>query len=728
MVSMAGIKEIVNSYHIHISGRVQGVGFRPFVARIAESLHIPGCVSNSTDGVHIAFNAPKGAAEEFYNMIIQQPPVHALITHHHMRPAPLFPFKTFTILPGTAASATSLLLTPDIALCDTCRQELSTVTDRRYQYAFTTCLNCGPRYSIMKALPYDRVHTSMAHLELCSTCAKEYKTSDDRRFHSETNSCPECGVPMHGPALEELDACLHKGGIVAVKGVGGYLLLCDVNQAAALRKKKNRPQKPFAVMYPSIDRAQEDVYISQQEAAALSGPVSPVVLCRLRKPANEVAPGLNRLGVLLPYSPLLQLIATKYGRPLIATSGNKSGVPIIYQDDAAQGIADLVLSFDREIIFPQDDSVVCYTATGQRIIMRGGRGLAPVYLHQPSRDGVLAMGAELKSTFAITGDNYWLSSQYLGSHGTLEAEVRFEETLEKLLQLLHKRPVQILTDMHPGYFVSRLGERMAEMSGATLMQVQHHKAHFGAVLAENNLLQQRHPVLGIIWDGAGYGEDGKTWGGEVFVYEDSTMKRVGHLDYFPQLMGDKMNKEPRLSALALLQNFPGRHAIVKQYFTEPEWRYYHKLLSGHCEEQTSSMGRLLDGIAAILGITGVSTFEGEAVMKMEAMATTAMTHTYYEMPFDGEVIQWRPLVIGVLDDVERGMDKGMIAYKVYYSLVQLVNWLKRYYRLDDVAFSGGVFQSTLLTGMLSGYFHRELSPNDECIAAGQLACFSIQNN
>lgn len=725
---MAGIKKIVNSYHIHISGRVQGVGFRPFVARVAKDLHILGAVSNSPDGVHIAFNASAGEAAQFYNTIISQPPVHALITHHHMRPAPLFPFTSFTILPGTAASATSLLLTPDIALCDTCRKEITNSSNRRYQYAFTTCTNCGPRYSIMRALPYEREHTSMSHLQQCPECYEEYLDSADRRFHSETNSCPECGVPVYGPSLQEVDDCLRKGGIVAVKGIGGYLLLCDVSQSSAMRAKKNRPQKPFAVLYPTLEQAAEDVYLTAQESLELLGPVAPVVLCKLKKPAEGLAPGLDRLGVLLPYSPLLQLISSKYGGPLICTSANGNGVPIIYKDEDAVGIADLVVSFDREIIFPQDDSVICFTSKGRRIILRGGRGLAPVYLHKHSRDGVLAMGAELKSTFALTGEDYWLVSQYLGSHGTLETEERFEDTLKNLLQLLHKRPVQILTDMHPGYFVSKLGKQMAKLSGATLTTIQHHKAHFGAVLAENNLLQQRHPVLGIIWDGAGYGEDEQIWGGEVFVYKEGQMKRVAHLDYFPQLMGDKMNKEPRLSALALLQNFPGRHGIIRHYFNDQEWRYYHQLLHGHIPLKTSSMGRLLDGVAAILGVAGFNTYEGEAVMKMEAGIGDIVTHTYYDMPIQGDVIMWKPLILGVIADVERGMDKREIAYKVYYSLAHLVTKLKLHFKTEKVAFSGGVFQSPLLAGMMQGHFHRMLSPNDECIAAGQLACFSIQND
>lgn len=736
----------MNTYHIHISGLVQGVGFRPFVCQVAEKMNVYGWVSNTTDGVHIEFNATAERAALFYTAVIDQPPVHAVITGHQMRSVPFSTFTSFAVRQNVKNTDTHLLLTPDLATCDECKRELTGVPgSRRAGYAFTTCLHCGPRYSIITSLPYEREHTTMANLEMCEECRKEYDDITNKRNYSQTNSCDHCAIEMRlykSPAgcistnseeiLSLIDNHLRQNNIIAVKGIGGYLLLCDAGSEAAiatLRRRKQRPQKPFAVLYPDIAMAGEDVHLGHAARAALQSPAAPVVLCRLKKKVTDgIAPGLDTLGVMLPYSPLLLLIATRFGRPMIATSANISGIPILYKDEDAltllPDIADLVLTFDREIITPQDDSVVRFTKNGQQIVLRRGRGMAPHYLPAPGGQQLLAMGAELKSTFALSAGGHILTSQYLGHHGTLESHKAFTHALQHVLQLLKISPDHILIDQHPGYFSALLGAAIAKDKHLPLTAFQHHKAHFAAVLTEHDLLHHSAPILGIIWDGAGYGEDGQVWGGEAFIYDQYEMKRVAHLDYFPQLMGDKMSREPRLSALALLPEY-------QQYFSAAEWKYYQQLLQ-QPGIQTSSMGRLLDGIAAILGVTGINTYEGEAAMKLEALAGTAETNEYYTIGIMNGRIRWQDMLSALLPELRAGMAVNIIARKVFCSLAHVVAAISEYTGVKEIAFSGGVFQSALLTDMiitlLPGnrqlYFHRELSPNDECISVGQIALFN----
>lgn len=753
----------MRTYHIHISGLVQGVGFRPRVARLAAEMRIKGCVSNAVDGVHIEFNAAPSAARLFYERLLEQPPAHAIITWHSFRPSPSRQFASFRIRESSAGAQPDLLLMPDISLCPRCREELLSPANRRHGYAFTTCLECGPRYSIMTALPYDREHTTMASLCMCDDCRAEYNDVHNHRHYSQTNSCRQCAIPMHlyadggrissDPVAipEMINRELAAGRIIAVKGIGGYLLLCDATDetaVATLRARKCRPQKPLALLYPDIAAAARDVELRPEETEALQSDAAPIVLCRLKdNPAGSlctqaIAPGLNKIGIMLPCSPLLLQLAAQFGKPLVATSANISGSPILYRDGEAlehlSGIADYILTYERDIVTPQDDSVLQFTASGQRIVLRRSRGLAPNYFPNPFKtagETVLAMGGDLKSAFALlTGDRLYVS-QYLGNQQQLESQENYTTTLHHMLQLLNTTPQHILADRHPGYFVAREGEALAAAPAVFLTPVQHHEAHFAAVLAENNLLQCPEPVLGMIWDGTGYGNDEQAWGGETFLFDNGAINRVASIDYFPQLLGDKMSREPRLSALSLLSCFPGSQHLAETRFTDREWKYYRQLLKQPHYLFTSSIGRLLDGIASLLGICQYNTYEGEAAMRMEALAALwpGNACAYYDIPLHAGRLEWQRLVAGVLKDLQQGIPAGAIAWKVFYSLAHAIVHLADYFSVNRIAFSGGVFQNALLTDMvialLSGkkqlYFHRQLSPNDECIGFGQLAWYQL---
>lgn len=749
----------MNTYHIHIGGLVQGVGFRPFVCRMAQRLDICGWVSNGNDGVHIEFNATAATADDFYAAIINEPPANAVIRSYTIKITDPKKFTSFVIQASDATLKPDLLLTPDIAVCPDCKNEISRAPNKRYQYPFTTCLQCGPRYSIVTALPYDRENTTMAEMEMCDDCKAEYNDIHNHRHYSQTNSCPDCSIPIHLYDNAGIRICsdfdcililtmqaLKDGHIVAVKGIGGYLLLCDATRPLSietLRDRKHRPEKPFAVMYPSIEMMQLDMELNAAEINALTGKAAPIVLCRLKqKPltglsTDVIAPGLDKIGAMLPYTPLLAILLQQWNMPLIATSGNLSGSPIIYKDeDALQWLtdyADFILSFERDIVTPQDDSVLQFTKQSQQIILRRSRGLAPNYFPSPftKTADILAMGAELKSAFAVTANHNLYISQYLGDQENYESQVSFDRTLNHLLQLVKTKPQQVLIDSHPNYFVSQRGTELAAQWNVPVKKIQHHKAHFAAVLAENNMLHSNERILGVIWDGTGYGDDEQIWGGEFFILEDGDMERYMHLDYFPQLLGDKMSKEPRVSAVSLLRNNMDQLLLVKDLFSATEREFYLKILQQKQHLLTSSMGRLLDGIAALIRIQSFNTYEGEAAMKLEMMARSCKNNSfdYYPIHINKNRLVWTAMTDEIITDINNYTDTAVIARKVFVSLAMLVKNVAARAGVTKIAFSGGVFQNALLVDLVMELmqddfellFHRQLSPNDECIGFGQIA-------
>lgn len=752
------------TWRLLINGKVQGVGFRPMVYRMATQSLIPGVVTNTASGVEVVFNTEDQAgATRFLAHILRHLPPNSIVTDSELQAVETRDFDRFCILTTAAAPVCTVQITPDLALCDNCRREIHNTGNRRYRYAFTSCTQCGPRYSIIRQLPYDRPETSMRDFKMCDACSIEYKTPDDRRFYAQTISCSDCGptVRLHRPDLAPVKneaaiagaiRMLLDGKTVAVKGMGGYLWLCDATNAdtiRSLREKKRRPAKPFAVLYPDEDTLRQDVTLSEQTKEWLKGPVAPIVLLPLKQnpqtgiAASIIAPGLHLLGVMLPNTPLLELISAGVNRPLIATSANVSQSPIIYQDDIALnsvlGLADAMLSHDLEIAVPQDDSVVRFTESGRPIILRRSRGLAPVFIpSMPISTGqVLAMGAQLKSTMAYLQQEKINLSQYIGDLDDFETLERYEFIQQHLQQLTGARPEIILCDLHPGYTSTQLGEQMAARLKIPMIKIQHHEAHFAAVLGENGLHNTEEPVLGVIWDGTGYGTDGKIWGSEFFLWKRQKMERIGHLAYFPSLAGDKMAREPRLSALAVT---PAEYRdLLSSRFTPQEWTIYMALLASETLE-TSSMGRLFDAVASWCGLCDISTYEGAAALLLETLATSFLNeykdyYHSYPLEFENNKINTNALVSFVIEDVRNGVDPAEIAARFHCSLVETIRLVARSSGTKQIAFSGGVFQNALLVTLIERhlgeefhlFFHRQLSPNDECISFGQLVHWELMN-
>lgn len=750
------------TYHMRFRGIVQGVGFRPFVYEKAHEKGLKGWVKNSGNGLEIRISATEEKARSFYRYVKKNAPPHSLITKQSFRNIKDEPFEDFTIVKSTKDKQAGTLLAPDIALCDACRKELNNPADRRHRYAFTTCLHCGPRYSIITGLPYDRPNTTMANLHMCRDCMAEYEKPGGYRQHSQTNSCPDCTIPMHlySGDGEELsrdaddipEMCvnaLKSGKILAVKGIGGYLLLTDAtnrDSIETLRIRKQRQAKPFAVMYPDLAAAKGDAILFPYHEEALNAADAPVVLCeRKKEPASglcseQIAPGLGTVGILLPYSPLYELLLQQVNRPLIATSANLSGAPIIYRDKQALeylgNLADYILTFDRDIVAPQDDSVVQYSSARNRIVLRRSRGLAPNYQPYPFKKikkPVLAMGADLKGAFALADRDKVLISQFLGNQEAYDSQLSFRETLSHIRELYSFKPETVLTDLHPGYHSTQMAEELAKAEGAELIYVQHHKAHFMAVLAENGLLHTNDDVLGFIWDGTGYGEDKQVWGSEIFLRQDNRITRLNHLAYFPVLAGDKMSLEPRLSALSLFREFTEADEMLKEHFNDREWDFYKKLAAYPVDVSTSSMGRFLDGIGCLLGAGTHNSYEAETAMKLENMARnySGKICPFYEFWVEKEAINWTPFLSGILKDIKKGKHFQEIAAGVFYSLAAMIYRVCVDTGIRRLAFSGGVFQNAVLVNELikqkpAGvelFFHTKLSPNDENISFGQLAWY-----
>lgn len=752
----------MQTHYLHIQGQVQGVGFRPYVYQLATGLGLLGWVANDARGLRVCCSGGDREWQDFKTAVLQSPPPNAHITSWSSEEVAFIRFRDFRILASSEGQEPSVLLSPDFGLCEACNRELFDAADRRNNYAFITCTACGPRLSIQQGIPYDRHLTTMQRYSMCAACLAEYEDPHNRRFFSQTNSCPDCGVKMslvegdrvyQGNIIDEAVVLLRAGKILAVKGLGGYLLLCDAKQEAviwALRQRKQRPDKPLALLYPNQEAAAEDAYIDKVAADALSSPVFPIVLCPINPntslPVAAIAPGLKQLGLMLPGNPLLSLLSNQFGSPLIATSGNTSGAPIWFEEATATkegaAIADAFLHNDRPIVMPQDDSVIGFSPfSRQKIILRRSRGLAPTFW-QKSKDTVwpalLAMGADRKSTFAIAQHGNIYLSQYLGDLGSFQAERAYRNTCEHYQEILGFKADLVLHDQHPEYTSRRMAQ---EFEDVKKMAIQHHIAHFSALLLEHDLIKTSTPVMGFIWDGLGIGEDGNIWGGECFRYLEGSFLRAYYFDYFDYFLGDKMSLEPRLSALAICKNLLGATPYLQHKFSSIEWTNYNKLLVNYSGPKTSSLGRIFDGVASLLGLGDKITYEGQAAMLLEQLATTYLEEfgldfqdsyvpagaAYYRIPTQS-IVQY------LLIDLAKGKAPAYIAAKFHRTLVSIIQNVANNTHCEQLAFSGGVFQNGLLVDMirhhLQGtfqlYFHEQLSPNDENISLGQLAYFQIQ--
>ena len=754
----------MKAYHIHIEGIVQGVGFRPFVYKLCLGHSLTGWVNNTNDGVHIHINTTKTFAEILLKELIDKAPELSIITGYKMEEIEFVHYDKFEIIHSSSGKEAKLLLTPDFAICDDCAKELYQKDNSRYLYPFITCTNCGPRYSIIKSLPYDRETTTMSTFEMCDTCRKEYDNPLDRRYYSQTNSCLECPVELsiyeNGKLInkfEDLDYIVNQweaGKIIAIKGIGGYILTCDASNqktVSRLRTLKQRPTKPFALMYHSVEELKNDVEIREIERESFLNFSAPIILLNKKdKPKTplayeQIAPNSDILGVMLPYTPLYKLLLDKFQKPIVATSGNISNSTIIYEDKIAyeelSKIADIIISNNREIVIPQDDSVIRYSKSNNaKIIIRRSRGLAPSYINADlnlASTSVLAMGAMLKSTFTLLNQGNIYISQYLGSTDNFEAENNYKNTLNHFEKLLNPDIKAVIIDKHPNYFTSIYGKEIADRKNIETFEVQHHKAHFFAVLGENNLLDSTEDILGVIWDGTGLGEDGNIWGGEFFKYSLGEVKRVDHLDEFPFILGDKMPKEPRISALAVANNSDEKQ-LLENKFSKTEWKIYNKLLTDKDILKTTSAGRLFDAIASIVLGIDKQTFEGEAAMQLEAAAMKYFKTNDYSIDLSylrenhipGNFIEY--LVKNIFGDKEKQVNPELISAKFHTTLIDYIYQIAEKHKTINLAFSGGVFQNQLLVDIIISfmkdkyklYFHKELSPNDECISFGQVVCYS----
>ncbi|MEM8764623.1 MAG: carbamoyltransferase HypF [Bacteroidota bacterium] len=746
---------MLKTFKIQIGGQVQGVGFRPFVFNLAQENQLKGTVSNNAKGVLIFVNGTSVTLMNFVEDILEKAPDAAIIQSHTMEEIESMAFENFSIVLSQKTTKVAIPLTADFAICSSCKKEIQDPTNRRYRYAFTTCTQCGPRYAITQKFPFERAHTTMSQFAMCKGCVAEYENPKDSRFHSQTNSCEDCGITMRllansgEPVSVENEKAilgivarfLKDGAIVALKNTSGYLLCVDATNPEAvkkLRERKQRPTKPFALLYPNMEKIKEAFEVSSYEQKALESRVCPIVLLDAKQKtkgylAEEVAPGLNRYGVMLPSSALLTLLSIEAQIPLVATSGNIHGSPILSSEKEAREklspVADYFLNHNLEIVFPQDDSVIHF-ADKQRILLRRSRGLAPNLMGYTPKtsEKILAMGAHLKSTLAFTPNGHTYVSPYFGNLDSFEVLQRYTDTLQRYTQLFEELPKVVLVDKHPGYQSTILGKELATNWEVPVVEVQHHKAHFASVLAEHDLFQTTTPVLGIIWDGTGLGDDGMIWGGEFFVYQNQQMERKAHFEYFDTMAGDKMAKEPRLSLFSLVNS----EAEVEDKFSKRELKIYQKLKE-NSKLKTSSVGRLFDAVASLLEVLDVSTYEGEAALLLENLA----------WQYSGECIDLlkgqsfknvpsKTIIERLIVLKHKGESKAQLAASFIYTLARVVVKMAKTFEIPTIAFSGGVFQNRLLVKTLRDmarnngftlYFNQEVSSNDENIALGQLAFY-----
>jgi hydrogenase maturation protein HypF len=741
---------MLKTYKITISGQVQGVGFRPFVYTLATQLNLLGTVSNNEKGVIIFVTGNENTIFEFYQKLIQFPPPVSKIKQHSIIVTEIIKFKGFQIIPSEKNGPLNLPLTPDFAICEDCKNDIQNPKNKRYNYPFTTCVNCGPRYAITQTFPFERNNTSIDKFPMCENCKNEYENPKDRRFHSQTNTCSTCGINLlltscEGNALEtskenifkKTVQLLSKGKIIAIKNTSGYLLCCNAENELVvkrLRALKNRPKKPFAVLFPSLAFLKKEFEISKNEEKLLTSTERPITIITAKNYKGkiafyEIAPNLNQLGVMLPYTGILQLLANELNFPIIATSGNIHGSPIISENDDAfeklDHIADYFLQHTLKITHPQDDSVVKFsTKFQQEIIFRRARGFAPNYFNSTinSSEKILALGADLKSAISFYPNQCLYVSQYIGNLENFDVYNRFTAQVHSFINIFEQQPKVILADKHPLYFSSKFGRELAEKYSTNAIEIQHHKAHFTAILGEHNLWDKK--VLGVVFDGTGYGDDAQIWGGEFFNYENNNIERIVHLSYFDWLLGDKMAKEPRLSLFALATE--EMQDLLTQKFTEKELKTYNFLKTQN-KLKTSSIGRLFDAVASLLNITDFNSYEGEAAILLENLIVDIdlkSCKNYHKTPnfSASEIIQQ------IYNDFKKGISKQQIIANFLFTLATTILDVANTNNYQYIACSGGVFQNSTLVDMLIElapnkiklYFHKNLSPNDENISFGQL--------
>ena len=728
-----------------VSGIVQGVGFRPFIHKQVRAYRLAGTIKNTSSGVELELEGERAELERFIADLPRKAPKLAVIERVETEfSAELKHFTDFEILQSKTEAQRNTLISPDIGICDDCLRELRDPADRRYRYPFINCTNCGPRFTIIKDVPYDRAKTSMSAFPMCPDCDREYHDIENRRYHAQPDCCPDCGPhvfyldaernPVPGDAIELARAALKAGKIVAIKGLGGIHLACRCDEpgiAQTLRRRKQRDEKPFAVMCRDVDCVRKICAVSAEEEALLTSFRRPIVLLQKRgRGALEHLSENNYVGVMLPYTPLHVLLFGDDIDLLVMTSANLSDTPIVYRNDEAaerlRGIADGFLLHDREIQTRCDDSL-CYCLDGEAYFARRSRGYVPfpVSVHEDA-GMLLACGAEQKASFCLSKGNYVFPSQHIGDLKNIETLENYERQIQHFEKLFDIRPAAIACDLHPDYLSTAYAAERSAEEGIPLIRVQHHHAHLAACMADNALSGE---VIGLVWDGTGYGTDGTTWGGECLVGGYNGFSRVGSIRPIPLVGGDLVTKEPLRVAWALRRDagLPTEEENGALYET--------MLQSGLNCPLSSGMGRLFDGVSAMIGVKTRCSYEGQGAILLEAAATA--DDGLYPIAWEEENgllrFDWRESIRAVRSDLDRGTDRGVIAARFMNALVDMgVRQCVRAREqsgLERVVLSGGSFQNMFLMHRLpealrragfTVYHHRRVSTNDEGISLGQL--------
>jgi hydrogenase maturation protein HypF len=747
------IEAMPKAYSIQVRGVVQGVGFRPFVNRLAGRNNLKGWVLNAEEGVEIHLEGEDGSLQAFLEEMKTHPPEAAVIAEVCVETAQAAGFTEFTIRESTSERQPTVRISPDLPVCENCLEELFDPQDHRYHYPYINCTNCGPRYSVIRSLPYDRPNTTMDDWPLDERCAAEYGDPVNRRFHAQPVACTVCGPHYHFQAGDEIvrgdeqavrkaAQYLRSGKIVAVKGLGGYHLACDARNAeavGAMRARKYRKEKPFALMAKNIEIARSLVELSSEAAALMNAVARPIVLAPAKVALPGVAPDRDDLGVMLPYTPLqFLLFAADAPGILVMTSANRSSDPIAYQDRQAlqqlAGIADGFLIGERPIARRVDDSVARVGAFGPAILRRA-RGYAPgAAATLPTARPILALGADLKNTITLVVDGQAFVSQHIGDLDHYESFCAFRETIQDLLSMyeIDSNDLLLVHDAHPQY-ASTIHASL--LSASEKHAVQHHRAHIASVLAERRAWDKR--VIGVSFDGTGYGDDGTIWGGEIFAGSAREgFERVAHLRSAALPGGDAAAWYPIQAAAGFLDQLNGLPDLTAAPFSFP-LRYLEALRLVHSRVRcfgTTSMGRLFDAAAALLGFTRETTFEGQAAMWLEHLASHAAANDAYPFPFAGDELDFRPLLDGMIRDRLRGRDSSRIARAfqrgIAAGLRDAVTTLCRAYGVDTVVLAGGVFQNELLLHDLKSlleperletWTNRVVPSNDGGLSLGQAA-------
>ena len=744
----------MKAYTIHVTGIVQGIGFRPFVSKLAHELGIVGTVRNDTSGVEIHIQGVDADCRLFIERLQSDLPMHGRIDTLRVEPSTVQSLHSFTIILSQGAQGNAFI-GADMATCEACLQDIQDPENRRFQYGFTNCTNCGPRYTIIESTPYDRNTTSMKAFPMCEDCQKEYEDLEGRRYHAEPNACEQCGpmftlkgtdgtVLSNGlDAIEQAKEYIQQGAIVALKGVGGYHLVCDAlqeNAVQTLRQRKGRPRKPLAVMAGSLETAKQYVHISHTEEELLLSPARPIVL--LRKVAEHntvapsVAPGMETLGILLPYAPYHYSLVPPNAL-WVMTSANRSGDPVLYNDAQAleelQGIADYILTHNREIISPVDDSVV-QVVHDKSIMIRRSRGYVPVSIPVVALEKsstMLAMGADMKAAFAMNRGSHAILSPYMGDMEHQRVQDLLWSTTKRYEDLFQLQPTEVILDAHPNYYTSQCGRIYAEKHQLPVIEVQHHHAHVAAVLAEYNI---QEPVLGICFDGTGYGTDGTLWGGEFLYCHQEHMERMAHLSYAPLPGGEVAVREPWRQALWYVnQIYPsGEPTVIEEWKkTLPKgWELLEKMMPHMQTIRSSSGGRLFDTVASLLGVGHEHLYDAQLAIELEQLALSERG-TILDMKLDGTVLDTMSLVRSVIEQLEYGESVAKISANFHRTLIYYIGQMAKQCckerQISHIVLCGGVFQNRiLLEGVIRELeeYHIHIpnqSPlNDGGIALGQL--------